>query len=399
MSEEISGYIKKMIDRIANEGYFTEILVHPDIDSVLAASMILRLASLKDYEIGVSASELSEEPSEKTLVIGFSRPKTFFRGYIIGKNKVFSFREDRIILIPHASSIARYVAESIQKIYTIPREMRSLALASYLYTSADNGMLHNLSDETVRMSSDIFGVDAARIVVGLKMMGFYDESYIDRNLINTIDPFIPGISGRRNVVSELMKEIGSGRGRDYIEKVSEIINTKINLRILEVGNKPYYEQSYPFIDPYEAVHCINMAINRDPVMTTLYIATGLSGISMISIKCKDDLVKVIETVYKIIEREGSEIGYHKIDNTRLVEISIGECSREILYEVYLILKDLKMFQETLVFRCGGRYLYPLRKPLPYSRDLLKQMQGMFIESDELKKISEVHRLIEDLYGD
>ncbi|MEZ0290019.1 MAG: hypothetical protein ABWJ42_02880 [Sulfolobales archaeon] len=399
MSEEISDYLKKIIDKIVSEGYFSEIIVFPDLDSIVSASLIIRLASVNGYEIGVVSSENIDEISDRTLSIGFSRARTGIKGYFIGKNRVFSSREDRIILIPYTHTLTRYLVDVIMRVYSIPRELRSLALAAYLYTISENNMLHNLSDESVREATEIFGVDATRVVIGLKLQGYYDESYIDKNLLSSIDPYIPSVSGRRDAVDDIMRKIGSGRGREYIEKVAQEINTRVNMKLLEIGNKPYYEPEYPFTDPYEAAHCLNIHANRDLVLTTLYIATGVSGISLLSLKCREEINRIIYLVDRILSKETYEIVVHKINNNRATEIRIDECSREILYETYLILRDLKIFQEPILFKCRDRYLYPLRKPIYFSRDVIKSLRGLFIESDDIKKIIEVYRSIEDSYRD
>ncbi|NAZ13105.1 MAG: hypothetical protein GU359_02995 [Desulfurococcales archaeon] len=396
INEEYIGYVKNvLLKKLVEERSFEEMYVHPDPDSIVTASLIGRLYSMAGLDIGFAPIDRVGESGDKSLFIGFSRPRTFFKGFLLGRDKEFIVREDKMILFRYNVSISTHVEESMKEHYRLPKELRSIVFSTYIYSSSKDGMIYSVEDDVIRIGLEIFGPDISKTVLGLKILGYYDEIYIKRNLYNTIDPFIPGVSGNREKIDEIMSKAGEGRGKTYLEKISSLVNNYVGKDLVKIGNKPYFDQTMPFIDPYEVVHCINMMINIDPLLTSTYIATGSSGISILAYKCRELFPRLIEKIYDFINKKDVDIISKKIENISFSEIVLKKCDKEILYEMYIILRNLRNISENIVFNCGESYLIPIKKPLPLTKDLLERTRGSFVEIDDLKKISEVMRYFED----
>jgi len=395
VSEEIIEKIKKLIENIISGRIFNEIFIHPDPDSLVTASFIIRLLGSANKEIGVVSYEESIEPSDKSLLIGFGRPKKGSKGFLIGRDKTFSLREDKYILIPYRYSLTKIFYEASKEIYRFPREFREFALASHLHNLSPSEMIHRVGDNELSANIDAFGSDVAKIIYGLKLMSFYDESYLENTLFYTIDPYIPGISGNIEKIRMILESLGSGRGKEYLQRVSGSINNLVRSNILSLGSKPYFDLS-PFIDPYEIIRALDIFMNKDIASTALYIASGISGIAYLATKFRERLDSLIGMINKIIGEKTYEIISHKINNLKISEFYIksSSCDYDLLYEIFVISKDLGVINDPLIVRCGEKYLYPWNKNIIFSPESIESVRGMFLVFDSIKSIGEIEKYVE-----
>ena len=396
MSEEIISRAKKLVESIASSRLFDEIYVYPDHESIVSTALLIRILSLADKEIGLIDQESFSEPSDRTLVIGFPRPKKSLRGFFLAREKTFYYREDKALAIPFESSLPKIIYDASTDVYEFHREFKEFILATYIHKLSPSEMMHRVSDEDLSKNINILGQETSKMIYGLKIMSFFDEAYIEDNLYYSIDPFVPGFTGDRNSVRNLLSNLGLGRGREYLQKLADAINSYVKSSVVSLGNKPYNDQSSSFIDLYEIIRALDIFINRDPVATTLYIASGVSGISYLAYLFRERLDTLINQLNKIVREKSFEIISHKINNTRLSEIRLDSisCERDILYETYVVLKDLDLIRDPAVLRCGDRYYYPLSKKTIFTLEAAPMIRGMFIVVDSLKALSELDKYVE-----
>jgi len=395
VSEEIIEKVKKLIENVTSGKAYNEMFIHPDPDSLVAASFIIRLLGSANREIGIVSYDDSIEPSDKSLLIGFSKPKRGFKGFLIGRDKTLSIREDKFILIPYKYSFVKIFYEASKEIYRFPREFREFALASYLYSLSPNEMIHNIGDSELNANLDAFGSDVAKITYGLKLMSFYDENYLESTLFYTIDPYIPGISGNKDKIKTVLESLGSGRGKEYLQRLSDLINNMAKISILNLGNKPYFDSS-PFIDPYEIIRALDLFINRDIASTAIYIASGISGITYLANRFREKLDDLIDVINKVLGEKKYEVISHKINNLKISELYIKtfSCEYDLLYEISIIFKDLGIINTPLVIKCGDKYLYPWNKDIVFSPESIENIRGMFLVFDSIKSLGDIEKYVE-----
>jgi hypothetical protein len=101
-------------------------------------------------------------------------------------------------------------------------------------------------------------------------------------------------------------------------------------------------------------------------------------------------------INKIIGEKTYEVISHKINNLKISEFYIksSSCDYDLLYEVFVIFKDLGVINDPLVIRCGEKYLYPWNKNITFSPESIESIRGMFLVFDSIKSVGEIEKYVE-----
>lgn len=344
-------YFKRVLER----GY-CEIYVSHDVDSIVAAAMITRMLSAHNSLAGVyPATDISAgSPYEDSLLIG-SRPPRHGSGLAIIRRKNGLSRAGDWGIYSIQGSIAQAVLEAISNIYQVPRDLRSAAIAGHM-AAHTKSLLFAVDDRIISSLGDIFGSDAVIIKEGLKIMGFGAGDPLEAVLENTLDPYLPGISGNRGKASEISSLLKSHDDRDSLRAFSKAINDLLGIQLVYMGLKPIYRDDYPFVDPYELHLCILGHTAYGPPEVSAYISTGMPGLSRIAYNCIKIKKDIITYLSGILDRD-KKVSTYSIKG-KMVTIYPNTPSH-IIWPVHKILGSISHYQGYAVYETTGGYALPI----------------------------------------
>ncbi len=377
----VSEFLKKLLDR----GY-CEIYVSHDIDSIVAASIVIRLMSAHKIEIGVSPASalLTTTPSENSLVIG-SKPPRGGGGLAILRKREDVSRTAEWVITYSLGSISQEVLRAASQLYQVSRELRSAAVAGHM-ASFSKDLLSTVEDKIVSNLGEIFGPDSVYIKEGLKIMGYTAWDHISYSLENTLDPYIPGVTGNPSKISEIVGSVSQG-DRDSLKKLSKLINDLAGLELVSVGLKPIYGDDYPFIDPYELNICLLASIANGSSEVSAYISTGMPGLARISYRCLHHKRDIMEYLRDIIDKNKKASTYSVKGKMITVYPKI---KAHMIWSVHKILRLLLHYNGYAAYEIEKGYAIPIEKTIDpvYMRGLRIAPSGLAIV-DSLQEAYEV----------
>jgi len=354
--------------RVLEEGQ-CEIYVSHDVDSVAAASMVIRMLSAHSIEAGVYPAVLASqvEVGENSLVIG-SRPPRLGGGLAISRKREAPTKIGGWAIAYTASSLSHGILDVLSQVYRFPKELRSIAVAGHM-SSFTKGLLSQVEDRVVSGLGEIFGSDIVSIKEGLKIMGYGAEDSLAYILENSLDPYLPGVGGNHKRASELAAQIPYHADREALKAVSKVLNDALGYPLVSVGLKPIYRDDLPFTDPYEAHICILAHMHVGPPEVAAVISTGLQGLSRISYRClysKRDLLAYLAEVFDKSKRVSTYSIKGKMV-TVYPKIDVG-----IVWPIHKILTSLSHYQGLAVYETTPGYALPIEGP--YDLQALKGLK-------------------------
>jgi hypothetical protein len=377
--------LQNFFKRILEEGY-CEIYVYHDIDSITAASMIIRMLSAHNIEPGIYPAILVQDtaPSEPSLIIG-SKPPRVGEGVAIVRKKEGITKIGDWFITQAQSSISYEVAIALSQIYQLPRELRSASVAGHM-SAFTKSILSQVDDKFIAGLGETFGSDAISIKEGLKIMGYGVEENLAYVLENTLDPYLPGISGNFKKSSEIASQITSQDGKETLKKISKALNDAIGIPLVSVGLKPIYREEYPFSDPYEMYICLLGTLYKGSSEVAAIISTGLPGISTISYRCLSLRKAILEYLYEIFSRN-KRVSTYSVKGK--IFTAYPDISSNIVWPIHKILTSLSHYQGYAVYEVGGRYAFPIEAI--YEPQNLK---GLNLSSSGLLLVNDIEEMPE-----
>jgi len=382
----VKGILGDYFKRVLEEGY-CEIYVSHDVDSVAAASMVIRMLSAHNIETGIYPAALAHqvEVGERSLVIG-SRPPKLGGGVAISRRREGITKIGGWAIAYTASSISHGILDALSQIYQLPRELRSIAVAGHM-SSFTKGLLSQVDDRVVSSLGEIFGTDSVVIKEGLKIMGYGAEDDLARVLENSLDPYLPGVSGNRKRASELASQIPYQADREALKAASKALNDALGYPLVSVGLKPVYRENHPFADPYEAHMCILAHMHIGPSEVAAALSTGLQGLSRISYRClyaKKDLLAYLAEVFD----KSKKVSTYSIKGKIVTVYPKAEVS--IIWPVHKILSSLSHYQGIAVYETASGYAIPIEGSYdPQALKGLKVLPSGLLLVEDADEIPEV----------
>jgi len=377
----LADYFKRVLEK----GY-CEIYVSHDVDSIVAASMIARMLSAHNSLGGVYPAPdiLAGSSHEDSLLIG-SRPPRHGSGLAIIRRKNGLSRVGEWGIYSTQGSIAQAVLETISHIYQVPRDLRSAAIAGHM-AAHSRSLLFTVDDRVISSLGDIFGSDAIIIKEGLKIMGFGAGEPLEAILENTLDPYLPGISGNRGKASEISSLLKSQDDRDSLKAFSKAINDLLGTQLVYMGLKPIYRDDYPFVDPYELHLCILGHAAYGSPEVSAYISTGMPGLSKIAYNCIKIKRDIITYLSGILDRD-KKVSTYSIKG-KLVTI-YPNIPSHIIWPVHKILGSISHYQGYAVYETTGGYVLPIESPMDLHSLRNFKISAGFVVIKDLQEIPEI----------
>ncbi|GAY25293.1 hypothetical protein ATG_04960 [Desulfurococcaceae archaeon AG1] len=382
----IGEFLKKLLDK-----KYCEIYVSHDIDSVIAASIIIRLMGAHKIDVGVSSAStlLTTTPPDTSLIIG-SKPPRGGGGLAILRRRDEGPKIGEWIIIYASGSISQEVLEAVSQFYQVPRELRGAAVAGHMASFSKN-LLSSVDDKIISGLGEVFGSDSSHIKEGLKVMGFGVWDSLSYVFENTLDPYIPGVTGNPSKVSEIVGSIQQS-DKEALKRLSKAINDLTGLELVSVGLKPIYWDEYPFVDPYELHICLLASIASGSPEVSSYISTGMPGLSRIAYRCLDHKKMIIDYLKDIIDKS-KRVSTYSVKG-RVVTI-YPRISVNIIWPVHRILALLSHYNGYAVYEIEEGYAIPVDKTIdPVSMKGLRITPGGLAIVESVQGAAEVVSLLQ-----
>ncbi len=376
----ISDFLKKLLEK-----RYCEIYVSHDADSVIAASIVIRLMSAHKIDLGISSASalISTTPSDTSLIIG-SKPPKGGGGLAIIRRRDEGSRANGWVVAHVPGSITQEILRAASQLYQVPRELRGAAAAGHM-ASFSKDLLSRVDDKVVSSLAEIFGPDAIHIKEGLKVMGFGAWENLSYILENTLDPYIPGVTGNPSKASEIAGSITQS-DKEKLRELSKIVNELAGLELVFVGMKPVYWNEYSFVDPYELHICLLASIAKGSPEISSYISTGVPGLSRIANRCLDHKKEIIDYIRNIVDKS-KKVSTYSVKG-KIVTV-YPKISAGIVWPVHRILSLLSHYSGYAVYEVEGGYAIPIEKTIdPVS------MKGLRITSSGLAFVGSVQEAAE-----
>ncbi|MEM4971852.1 MAG: hypothetical protein QXE01_11450 [Sulfolobales archaeon] len=377
--------LQEFFKRVLDDGY-CEIYVSHDIDSIVAASTVIRMLSAHNIEAGIYPAILlhQADPGDYSLVIG-SRPPRIGGGVAIIRRREGLTKIGDWIVVQTPSSISHEVAEAISNLYQLPRELRSAIVAGHMSVFT-RSLLSQVEDRYIAGLGEMFGSDAILIKEGLKIMGYGVEENLAYILETTLDPYIPNVSGNPQKSLEIASQITSQDGKEALKKISKVLNDIAGVSLVSVGFKPIYREDYPFLDPYEMYICLLGHLQAGSSEIAAFISTGLPGISAISYKCIYVKKEILAYLSEIFDKS-KKVSTYSVKGRMFT--AYPSIPLNIVWPVHKILTSLSHYQGYAVYETSGGYAFPIEGPYdPQSIRGLKVYPSGLLIVDDIEDIPE-----------
>ncbi len=351
--------LHKYLEEYIREGY-VECLYNPDIDSIIALSILVRALNANSVNIGISSIyEIQDHSETKYSNIGIGTVLIGNRSISIARNASHSTHSSNVI--KPQGSITEYVFSSISKIYKLPKDLRSISVVGHLYHYTDNGLLSGVDDRYIKDLGNIFGEDSIAIKNGLKVHRYGGEFDLVYVLSNSLDPYIPlSKESIKNIIDATSNETSEST-EEVLKEIAKSINEKIGRDLVKKGLKPLYGENYPFIDPYDASICISSIASLDPSTLALYISSGFTGISLLALKCSNIFAEIKNYLDQLLINK--EIRSHTISIKGVRMTIYPSLKYSIVRPVHNILSALNHYKGTIpIYDIDGKYVLIIENP-------------------------------------
>ena len=238
------------------------IVFYPSLENYIASSILLKTLSLSDIEVIIHPTLRDDEKlDEPVLVLGFNNRTNIMAPYIlqIDKNKRISENLGRGRRIGIFSSYPAFIARMLENNIVITDETLILSVLVSVGRGNIKGIDYDYISKLVEKKI-VEQYDAA-----LKIYEWHRKPLCDA-LSLTIEPFIPGISGRKdNCISALTGEgikiidnkgnyrkildLSEGELKRMVNLIYNIISSKskIKIEINEIVSKTYVVLKEDFV--------------------------------------------------------------------------------------------------------------------------------------------------------
>lgn len=335
----------------------------PQIDSLVSASLLLRL--LKDEDVDVQLAPFYEavkpiDSRTPILLLGVFQ-RSVVSGYRVLHLDDFIGRDPRSLL-----SLSLYTLKNLKDVWIVPQELEVLVLAALL--SRAQSSIYD--EELLRVHEPLLGEAVSKsvyeIVNTLRLFG-YPHATLSEALERTLEPYLRGISLNRNGVTEFLKRLGLYenilRSEDRERLVNELEAVVVDYarsRVDLYGSKIVLRHTTLIDDVYELVYVLHTAIDGGDVEKLLIIGIEpqlLEAFRARYIMFREDIRRIVESILageihpKRIVLRGAYVSLIELDT---------DLKRAPLFTIHRILRGLGIVESFTVFKNSEGYAIPLQ---------------------------------------
>jgi hypothetical protein len=345
-----------------------------DLDSIIASSLLMRIALEEGVEIYSAPFYDASKPYEPGSVVLLVKvlQRTPVSGVRTVQLEELVGKDPKII-----SSVTMHLVKELKKQIIISRYIDILSIISMLSLSRSSIYDRNLVEVHKNLLDEAIDKTLFSFIDTLRFFG-YPKRDIVESITKTVDPYIVGVSLDYEGARKILETVGGSISIDEAKsKLIEIISSKLSsyCRSCEplVGSKIVLkETSYLIDDVYEATYALYSYIDVQGVEPSLYLCLdsrviGIAGgvFDYVSKYIKDVVDGVIE---------GAGIKRMIIKGVKIGTVDISTASRiPPLYTVHKILRAIGFTEDITLFTDGKEWFLPLpfiAPRWPYDKELL-----------------------------
>jgi hypothetical protein len=368
------------------------IVFSSDIDSIIASSLLMRIAweegvevysapfynATKPYELG--STVLLVKVLQRTPISGI---KTIQLDELVGK-------DPKVI-----SSLTMHIVKELKKQIIVPRYIETLSVISMLSLSRGSIYDKNLVDVHKNLLDESIDKNLFTFIDTLRFFG-YPKRDIVESLAKTVDPYILKASLDYEGAKIVLESVGGSLSSDEAKsKLVDILASKLSSYCKSceplVGPKIVLRETSYIDDVYEATYALHSYIDVQGIDPLLYICLDdrVIGIAEGVLNYMSRYVKDI--IDKIIE--GAGVKKMIIKGVKVGTVDISSVNRvPPLYTVHRILRAIGFTEDVTVFTDGKEWLLPLpfvAPRWPYDKELILEKGYAIFKS--LQDIGEVFK--------
>lgn len=344
-----------------------------DLDSIMASSLLLRIAWEEGTEVYVAPFYEASKPSEagSTVLLIKVLQRTPISGVKTVQLDELVGKDPKII-----SSSTMFLLRELKKQIIVSRYIELLSIVAMLSLSRGSVYDKNVVEVHKSLLEVAIDKDVFSFIETLRLFGYPKRDIIE-SLIKTIDPYILKVSldyeGSRKVLESVE---GSTSSDEFRSKLVEVLASRLSsyCRSCEplVGPKIVLKEAIHVDDVYEATYALYSYIDAQGVDPLIYVCLD-SRIIEIARGVFDYMSKQVKDVVdKVIE----EIGVKKVmvKGIKIGVIDISSLNRlPPLYTVHKILRAIGLTEDITVFTDGKEVFSPLvflTPRWPYDKELV-----------------------------
>jgi len=339
----------------------------PQIDSLVSASLLLRL--LKDEDVDVQLAPFYEatkpiDTRSPILLLGVFQ-RSVVSGYKVLHLDDFVGRDPRSSL-----SLSLYILKNLKDIWIVPQELEVLVLAALLSRAQSSIYDEKLLQVHEQLLREAVSRGVYEVVDTLRLFG-YPHAPLSEALERTLEPYIRGISLNKDGVIEFLKRLGLYdsilRSEDRERLVNELEAVVVDYARSKVelyGSKIVLKSTTLIDDVYELVYILHTAIDSGDIEKLLIIGIEpqlLDAFRVRYVMLKHDIRRVVDSILageihpKRIVLRGAYVSLIELDT---------DLKRIPLFTIHKILRGLGIVESLTIFKDSEGYAVPLQMVEP-----------------------------------
>ncbi|RLG89166.1 MAG: hypothetical protein DRO15_01185 [Thermoprotei archaeon] len=388
----VIDYITNIVSNLAS--IRTAYIIHAfDVDSTIAASLLARVLISQGIEINLAPpmETIPNNVREPIVLIGLNPTKNLKakRAFAITFSKEQKIQVmGNIVIIPSSeSSLSILIAQALEELYIVPTECKLLALAAALERSEGSIFNKRFTKLEQRMIEKLATDEIISKVRTLKLFK-YPLSTLNEAMYVTIDPFIPGITGNDEGISELLRNLGIGVKvtNSDIDKLAQEFASRISKSLRKLGvskeefitEKIMINKSNVIKDIYETYYSLSYGIDRYGPKTIIPVALSRIVLASLIASYREKFREVVDYINVVIEGL-VDIERHNIQGEAITVLSYADVEEPppaaILARVLRSISFIK--KEKIAINWKGRYCISVQQ--------IVNMYPLQFENIELRK--------------
>lgn|GEM_PF-972107 len=363
-----------------------------DLDSIIASSIIMRIAREEDVETYLAPFYEATRPSDASSSILLVKvlQRTPVGGLKITQLDDLVGKDPKII-----SSTSMHLLRELKKHIVVPRYIDVLSLVAMLSLARGSIYDQNVIEVHKKLLSEAVDNSLFTFIDTLRLFGYPRRDVIDA-LIKTVDPYILGVSLNREGSKKVLEDIGGSVSSEeaktkLVDQLASILSSYCKSCEPITGTKIILRDLTPVDDVYEAtyaLYCYMDALGLDPLV---YVSIS-SKIIDIARGVFDYMSKPLrELVDYVIENGGAKRVISRGVKMGIVDISTLQTTPP-LFVAHRVLRALGLTEDVTVFSNGKEYLLPaplIAPRWPYDKEL--NIEKSFVVFRSLQDVGEAFR--------
>ncbi len=349
----------ELVNAISQQGS-TVLLYSPDIDSVIATSILYRFLITRDIDVEAinlfSSREIIDRQSVVVL-IGVKQKRALSTYRVL-------YLDDFIGRDPRSeTSISLHLVKALSERWVVRKDEELLAIASMLTLSHGSMYDEDLIEAHMKFIED---ASSRGIVELYDTMRFFGYPNIDlyEAIYRTLEPYIDGITMNRQGIEGLLKDLGIAVKGSLSEEVKEKILSTISSIVSRYSRKsiPLVGKKLvskllrgPIYDLYELAYTLLMLLDSKGPEYLCTLSFGSEILNLLYPCALNTLDSLVGVLSKIVN---GEIDVKRF-TLRMNRVSVIELeSRAPFNTLYRALRALGIVERLAVFRTEDGFVVP-----------------------------------------